>query len=49
MTRRKNQPRRYAEGTEVDPAQSKADIERLVTAHGATGFCSSRTAGTWAP
>lgn len=30
--------RRYAEGTKVDIATSKADIERLVTKHGASGF-----------
>ena len=32
--------RRYAEGTTVDVAKSKSDIERLVTLHGANGFVS---------
>ena len=30
--------RRFAEGTSVEVVKSKADIERLVTQHGATGF-----------
>lgn len=32
--------RRYAEGTTVEVTKSKSDVERLVTAHGATGFMS---------
>ncbi len=34
-------PRRYAEGTKVEVVQTKADIERLVMRHGATGFLSA--------
>lgn len=30
--------RRYAEGTDVDVSKTKADIERLLSKHGATGF-----------
>jgi hypothetical protein len=33
--------RRYAEGTTVEAHQTKADIEGLVTRHGATGFLSA--------
>lgn len=33
-----SEPRKYAEGTSVEVTKSKADIERLVTNHGATGF-----------
>lgn len=33
--------RRYAEGTEVPVEKSKADVERLLVKHGATGFVSS--------
>jgi hypothetical protein len=35
-----DRPRRYAEGTSVDVATSRADVERLVTRHGATSFAS---------
>lgn len=31
-------PRPYAEGTSVDVTQSQAEIKKLVTRHGATGF-----------
>lgn len=33
-------PRRYAQGTTIDPAKSRAEIETLVTKHGATGYVS---------
>lgn len=33
--------RRYAEGTSVEVTKSKADIEKLVTDNGATGFMSA--------
>jgi hypothetical protein len=37
-----NQPmRRYAEGTSVEVASSRQEIERLVTKHGATAFMSA--------
>ena len=32
--------RRYAEGTEVSADRSRLELERLLTAHGATGFVS---------
>lgn len=35
------EPRRHAEGTTVPTEKSKADIERLLTNHGATGFMSA--------
>ena len=37
MTTRK---RRYAERTTVDPAKTRAEIDTLVTSHGASGFVS---------
>ena len=33
--------RRFAEGTRVDPAKSRLEIEKLVRKHGATGFMSA--------
>jgi hypothetical protein len=38
--------RRYAEGTEVTSDRSRLELERLLTAHGATGFVSGWDAST---
>lgn len=38
-------PRRYAQNTSVDPARTRAEIDTLVTKHGATGFVSGWAEG----